>query len=829
MSSFLKKISSFLQPAPAPKIVAAYWTTNNALIFSLDRDWSSVWKMPPVELKSGRKILSISQTPSFLWAGASGYYFDGNDVVFFLPPAVYRDYDFSGEEEIYVAGTFNDWNPGKSHEWKMAYHTFGPVRAWTLRKHRSRFFDGEKTEQFKFVTGDGKWLEPPPGWFNLIDDGKGNRNLCLSSERTGKNAFRIVCEANENANDGMHEEVVWASDKNRPGVPVKTGYFLSLLYSPVQLGATVARDGSSTAFRVFAPRATQVSVFVRRDGDAPAISRKLTPAPAGIWATSLPGNLHGRHYDIFVDGKNNDDTTAFDPARPLLDPYAKACVSREGPGIVIDEHRFGYPKKKFTAPHLSDLVIVEAHLRDLIARHPKYRDLKRPLGFRDLAEWVRSDDCYLKELGANAVELQPVQQFDSEKPEDYHWGYMTNNWFSPASAYAGDPAKATQLEEFRDLVSALHEEGFAVILDVVYNHVGEPNHLFRVDKNYYFNLDFHGNFTNWSGCGNDYRADRPMSKRLIIDSLLWMIERYGVDGFRFDLAELIGIPALRAVEAAVRARHPDCILIAEPWSFRGHIAGGLRRTSYSSWNDGYRDYAAKFVHNCVNLDGFRYFLSGSPEYFATFPAQTVNYTESHDDRCWLDKITECGNSNAASPTPRDRRRTHLMFAFLLSSLGTPMIAEGQDFLRTKHGKNNTYLDGEENALDYARLKKFAGTHEFVRRWIRFRLSPQGRLFRQRMNVAKGFFRFYPDQTNTAVVVVYNDDHAQGRLQYILTINPRVEPAYVQIPESRFEGFRLVANTENFDFDGVPAEPGFGFSGGVLVLPPLSCALLTNRE
>lgn len=831
MNGFLKKISALLQSAPAPKITDAYWTTNNTILVSLDRDWKSSWKMPPLELKSGRKILGLSRTPPFIWAGTSGYYFDGNDVVFFLPPAVYRDYFFSEDEEIFVAGTFNDWNPGKGHEWKMEYHAFGPVRAWTLRKHKAHFFNGgeKSVEQFKFVTGDGKWLEPPPGWFNLADDGKGNRNLCLNSDRTGWNAFRIVCEAITDANAGTTEEVILATTKDAAGVPVKTGYFLSLLYSPVRLGANVAQDGRSTTFRVFAPRATQASVFVRRAGAVPAISQKMTPANAGVWETTLPGNLHGRCYDIFIDGHNSDGTTAFDPARPLLDPYAKACVSREGPGIVIDENRFGYPKKKFTAPHLSDLVIVEAHLRDLIAKHPKYRDLKRPLGFRDLAEWVRSDDCYLKELGVNAVELQPVQQFDSEKPEDYHWGYMTNNWFSPASAYASVPAEATQLEEFRDLVNAFHEEGFAVILDVVYNHVGEPNHLFRIDKNYYFDLDFHGNFTNWSGCGNDYRADRPMSKRLIADSLLWLIERYGVDGFRFDLAELIGIPALRTVESAVRARHPDCILIAEPWSFRGHIASELRRTSFSSWNDGFRDYAAKFVHNCVNLDGFRYFLSGSPEYFATFPAQTVNYTESHDDRCWLDKITECGNSNAATPTEHDRRRTHLMFAFLLSALGTPMLAEGQDFLRTKHGKNNTYLDGEENALDYERLKKFAGTHEFVRNWIRFRLSPQGRLFRQRTNVAKGFFRFYPDQTNTAVVVVYNDDFSQGRLQYILTLNPRTEPTCVQIPESRFDGFRLIANSETFDFNGVPAESDFGFSGGMLVLPPLSCSLWTKPE
>lgn len=830
MSDLLKKISGFFPRGGTPKLAAAFWTTNNTVIVTLDRDWNKLWKMPPLELRSGRGILSISRVPPIFWSGGSCYYFEDRNVVFILHPTIYRDYDFSDSTEIFVAGTFNNWQGRGRAEWKMTHHSFGHFSAWILCVPRARLFaDGKKTEEFKFIEGSGRWLEPPPGLFNLVDDGNGNRNLSLNSERTGWNAFRIVCKPC--AEFMPADEVVWAgSGKNRHGIPIKTGYFLSLLYYPGELGAIVARNGRSTAFRFFAPRANNVDVFVRHTETAPSLSAKMEPIGNGIWQAEFPGDLHGRHYDIFVNGHNADATTAFDPARPVLDPYAKACVSREGPGIVINKNRLGYPKKHFTPPHPSDLVIAEVHVRDLIAKLPEFRDSKRPCGFRELAKWVRSDDCYLKKLGVNAVELQPIQQFDSEKPENYHWGYMTNNWFSPASAYASDPAHASQIEEFRDLVSAFHEEGFSVILDVVYNHVGEPNHLFRIDKNYYFNLDFKGNFTNWSGCGNDYRADRPMGKRLIVDSLLWFIERYGVDGFRFDLAELIGIPALRAIEADVRARHPECILIAEPWSFRGHIASGLRSTTFSSWNDGFRDYAAKFVQNSVNLDGLRYFLSGSPEYFATFPAQTINYTESHDDRCWLDKITECVNGNAANPTRADKRRTHLMFAFLLSALGTPMVAEGQDFLRTKHGKNNTYLDGEENALDYARMKKFEETQRFVSGWIRFRLSPGGRLFRQRANVVKGFFRFYPDQTNTAVVAVFNDDHMQGRLQYLLTLNPRTEPACVQIPQERFKGFRCIANSEKFATTGVPVEDGFRFSSAqMLTLPPLSCSLWTNRE
>lgn len=831
----IKKIASAVSAilSPAPKLASAYWMTNNTAVVSLDRDWSdwaNFWKLPPLALKSKREILSITRVPPVFWSAGSSYYIEENEVIFVLQQEIYRDYDLANPEmDIFVAGTFNNWMPNGRSDWKMTLSSFGSFKAWILHVPRERIFSADKPEEFKFVTGDGRWLEPPAGMYNLVDDGRGNRNLLLRAECSGRNAFRIVCKPTAGA--PAVDEVVWTLPaKERHSIPLKTGYFLSLLFSPIPLGAIVARDGRSTTFRFFAPRARFVTVEVYKTDIENAVSLKLVPCGEGVWEGKTAGNLHGRHYDIFVDGSNADSTTAFDAKFPVLDPYAKACVSRKGPAIVVDDRTVTFATHRFTAPNLADLVIAEVHLRDLLARHPKYKNSKRPLGFRELADYVRSDDCYLKKLGVNAVELQPIQQFDAETREEYHWGYMPNNWFAPAAAYARDPAAGTQLEDFRDLVKAFHSEGFAVILDVVYNHVGEPNHLMHADKNYYFKLDFKGHFTNWSGCGNDYRADRPMARRLIVDSLLWMIRCYGVDGFRFDLAELIGVPALREIESAVRARYPECILIAEPWSFRGHIAGELRHTSFSSWNDGFRDYAAKFVYNNVNLDGFRYFISGSPDYFSGFPAQTINYTESHDDRCWLDKITECANHNAENPTPNDRRRTHIMFAFLLASLGTPMIAEGQDFLRTKHGKNNTYLDGKENALDYGRLERFAGTHAFVRDWIAFRLSPFGRLFRQRQNAKKGFFRFYPDQTNTAAVVFYNDDHSQGLLQYILAINPRLEPATVQIPRERFVNFRCIGNTDALDFGGVDEEAGFGFDeNGRLKLPPISCHLFVNRD
>ncbi len=304
---------------------------------------------------------------------------------------------------------------------------------------------------------------------------------------------------------------------------------------------------------------------------------------------------------------------------------------------------------------------------------------------------MQSPAFYLHKLGVNAVELQPVQEFDNKTREEYHWGYMTNNFFAPESSYSLDPAHASGVRELQELVRAFHRRGIAVLLDVVFNHVGEPAHLMFIDKLYYFEQDDDGKLANWSGCGNDLRARSAMSTRLIIDSCLHAIEAYGVDGFRFDLADLIGVDVLREVEASLKCVKPDVVLISEPWSFRGHIAGALRDTGWASWNDGYRKFMGEFVRGGGTHEGFEYFLKGSPWHFSKWPAQTVNYTESHDDRTWMDIITENADYNGFSPTANDRRRTHLMAAILFASIGIPMISSGQDFLQLRSQRGEQYL------------------------------------------------------------------------------------------------------------------------------------------
>jgi pullulanase/glycogen debranching enzyme len=376
--------------------------------------------------------------------------------------------------------------------------------------------------------------------------------------------------------------------------------------------------------------------------------------------------------------------------------------------------------------------------------------------------------------------------------------------------------------ELREVVRAFHAQGMAVILDVVYNHVGVPAHLIFIDKQYYFETGPGGRLSNWSGCGNDLRSSTPMAKRMIIDSCIHLLTAYGVDGFRFDLAELIGVEPLKEIEAALKRVKPDVILIAEPWSFRGHIAGALATTGWSSWNDGYRDFMRDYIRGGGSRDGIEYFLKGSPWYFAHWPAQTVNYTESHDDRTWVDVITENGDGNGENPTPNDRRRTHLMCAILMASVGIPMLAAGQDFMRSKKGVTNTYQRGDLNALDYARLERFEDTHRYFADWIEFRLSERGRLLRLYSRPGEGFFRFAFAKNRTATAVVFNADGSQGPQRLLFAVNPLTEDVVIPGEKLPIVPWRQVADAEHFF--GADEEIEAAVLNNGIALGPLDCGL-----
>jgi hypothetical protein len=217
-----------------------------------------------------------------------------------------------------------------------------------------------------------------------------------------------------------------------------------------------------------------------------------------------------------------------------------------------------------------------------------------------------------------------------------------------------------------------------------------------------------------------------------------------------------------------------------------------------------------------------YVLRGSPWYFAKWPAQTINYTESHDDRTWIDVITENPNHDGFHPAANDIRRTHLMAALLFMSVGVPMLSAGQDFLRSKHGVNNTYQRGDLNALDYRRLRRYPGTHAYFADWIAFRRSEAGRLLRQWTRPGEGFFYFCRTPDSTAMAVLYNADGSQGPARLLFAVNPTAADVTLPLGESipALGSWRQVADHERFHSGhGVraPVEPE-------LFVPALGCGL-----
>ncbi|MGC6455195.1 MAG: alpha-amylase family glycosyl hydrolase [Coraliomargaritaceae bacterium] len=801
-------------------VIHVFWETTHSGLLILSADWNHKRKEVPVRFGPDESVLQTIDPLSPEDAGRYCRYFRRRGRwVFRIQPDRYPELKI-GQPRVFLAGDFNGWDKaiGKKH-WELKPVMEAETRFYEVSIPSGKL-SSKKISEFKFVTDSCVWLDVPDSAPNGIINDLQVANFQFNPEQSGQHIFRF--QLREDYKPNGEEFVSWTSSEGASIRPLPHTQSLLTASSQLAMGAQVD-PGKSTTFSLFSPRADSVQlVYGFEENGSSSTVADLERVNGTTWSTTIQEDLDGCFYSYRIAGRSVEGTSHFDGLFPVVDPYAKACLGRRGPGIVVSPHRLQKEVHSFQAPAWHDLVILEGHVRDFIAHAPiELTDSERK-GFNGLRKWLRSEGSYIRELGVNAVELQPIQEFDNVHADEYHWGYMTVNYFSPESSYASDPARASQIEEFRGLVQDFHAQDIAVILDVVYNHVGEPNHLLFVDKYYYFHLDEANDLSNWSGCGNDLRCDTPMGRRLIIDSLKHLIEVYDVDGFRFDLAELIGIDVLREIEQELKALKPSIILIAEPWSFRGHIQDELRETGYASWNDGFRDGIASYVLGEGNQEMIRYFLSGS-QGTSRFAAQTINYTESHDDHCWLDRITECADHNGASPTWLDARRTHLMASILFASLGVPMLSAGQDFMRSKQGVSNTYQRGDLNALDYNQRLLHSGTHAYFRSWIQFRLSTLGSALRYDGAPASSYMESFVADGFSSVVIVYNADKSVAAPQLIFGVNPHTEYANIECPLIAEGGWQQIADAERFDSAGLQHNL-IPVSGTKISLPPLNCGL-----
>ncbi|WP_269538686.1 alpha-amylase family glycosyl hydrolase [Cerasicoccus fimbriatus] len=789
--------------ANSSRIIAAYWTAPGKGVVLMNRNWTSA-AFPDLYLDAdGLEIKTVKHMDPVELAKFTGFYEHKGDIIFCIDPKRFPHVDFEANP-VRVAGPFNNWGRDNQSRWNLtADKDAAGETIYTVTVPRGEIGSASSKLIFKFVTQDWHWLTPLRCAPNVEYDKADNANYRLNLTRSGKHAFEFKLAKGERGMDRVCR-IGWRDGGSIRNLQlIKPGLSFYDLKTDALLGPTVR--GRETTFRIFAPRAKGVILELYDDLDCEFVNQydmALTKDQL-CWEVTLKGNMHGWYYYFYVDGENDGVTTEFDSDRPILDPYAMATVSHEGPGIVINTSQTPKPRKVHEAPPWQDLVLLECHVRDIAAKAPMKISQDDRLGFKGVTQFLKNEMCYLRTLGANVLEFQPLQQFDSTSKEEYHWGYMTTNYFSPCAWYGSNPAKAAQNDEFLELVETCHYHDLSVVVDVVYNHVGVPNFLGCIDKAYYFYLADSGEYINWSGCGNTLNAESAMAKRLMIDSLKYFVEAYDVDGFRFDLAELLTVETLKEIGDELKAVKESIILIAEPWSFRGGIQWDTRLAGYAFWNDGYRSTIADYVKGNSNADALAYYMKGCLDHMAAWPAQSVNYTASHDDRCWIDKITTNNDYNGENPSELDIQRTHLMAAITLCAVGMPMFSEGQDFLRSKQGINNTYQRGDINALDYGRLQRHQKTHEFFRELIGLRRSEWGELLRLWDKPSPGYLRVFKcdNGERSAAALLFNADCALGPRQLLFAVNPHREPQSINLQDVDGLHWKCVANNTEVIYHG----------------------------
>lgn len=482
------------------------------------------------------------------------------------------------------------------------------------------------------------------------------------------------------------------------------------------LGANV--KGGKTEFSVYSGAATAVNlVLFAGAADKNGKAHPMTRGNDGIWRISMPGDLSGKFYGFTADGPKAPGHL-FDPARLLSDPYAKANVDHDGKSIVINDV-YTWKDAGFKPPAMKDLIIYEVHVKDFTAHASSGVPAAHRGKYLGMLHGANTDKVlgHLVDLGVNAVELLPIHEFDNNfAGHPNHWGYMTSHFFAPESGHASGK-NGQAVREFKQLVDGLHQAGIAVILDVVFNHTAEGDHRgmalnFKgLDNPAYYRLcDNPIYYWNGTGCGNEFRSDSAAGRKLILDSLKYWVNEYHVDGFRFDLGTIIDKETMNAM---MRELPPHIILVSEPWAadWKRNQWGksDFRNTRLGKWNDDFRENVRAFAKGQGDRNNLMTVLAGSCFWWAAKPTESLNYVECHDGATLNDLFNG------------DRKKFKLAMAALLTAQGVPMLHEGQEFMKSKQGNDNSYdQDNAINWIDWKVKETNRDLYEFTRGLIRLR-------------------------------------------------------------------------------------------------------------
>ena len=624
------------------------------------------------------------------------------------------------------------------------------------------------------------------------------------------------------------------------------------------LGATVAAGGVN--FSVFAKRATHVDLLLFEHVDDGKPERVVSLDQQSnrtyhYWHAFVPGLKAGQIYGFRVHGPfDPSQGLRYDSGKVLLDPYGRgvvvpsaynrAAASEKGDNaatamksVVVDPAAYDWEGDRPLHRPSSQSIVYEMHVRGL-TRNP---NSGLPEATRGTYAGVIEKIPYLKELGITAVELLPVFQFDALACPAGHvnyWGYQPVSYFAPHQAFSSRQDPLGPVDEFRDMVKALHRAGIEVILDVVFNHTAEgdatgPTLCFKGFENraYYVLHRDPTRYADYTGCGNTLNANHPVVRRLIVDSLRYWVQEMHVDGFRFDLASVLS----RDVNGAPIPNPPivwdiesDPVLagtklMAEAWDAAGlYQVGSFIGDAWKEWNGRFRDDVRDFLRGQEGtVAKLADRLLGSPEVYGhkqreaeasvNFVAchdgftlnDLVSYNEKHneangeqnrdgagDNRSW-----NCGVEGVTDDPAIERLRNRQVKNFLtvtMLSLGMPMIVMGDEVRRTQHGNNNGYCQDDETTwFDWSLLKKHADVHRFTtllaaRRVNRDTAAEQQRvsltdMLRQATTAWHGVNLWRPDWSPNSHSLAFGADLRRAGLKMHLIMNAYWDPLEFELP------------------------------------------------
>lgn len=633
--------------------------------------------------------------------------------------------------------------------------------------------------------------------------------------------------------------------------PIPEGKLVEMEYSPIE-----------TKFTLWAPTAEEVRVLLYDSGNEGSAYQTLSleMGEDGIWNTSIKEDLKGKFYtfNVKVNGKWLGDTPGI---------MAKA-VGVNGKRAAVIDLRSTDPEgwANDVRPLLkdyADIIVYEMHHRDFsLDSVSGIRNKGKFLALTELgtttSQGEKTGIDHLKELGVTHVHILPSYDYasvDESKPDkaQYKWGYDPQNYNVPDGSYSTDPYKPdVRIKEFKQMVQALHKAGIRVVLDVVYNHTfnTEESNFERTVPGYFYRQTKDGKPANGSGCGNETASDRAMMRKYMVESVLYWINEYHIDGFRFDLMGIHDIETMNEIRAAVDKIDPSIFIYGEGWAasapqldqeelamkaniykmpriaaFSDEMRDGLR----GGWDDDRKgafligqpghEMSIKFglvgavKHPQVINDSVNY----SKEPWALQPTQMISYVSCHDDMCLADRL----KATMPDATDEERASLHkLAETFVFTSQGVPFIFAGDEMMRDKKGIHNSYNSPDSiNTIDWRNKTIHHDVFDYVRELITLRKNHPA--FRMGdADKVRQYMEFLPVEGSNLVAFILKDNaNGDSWKNIIVAFNSRKEPAKLSIPAGRYT---IVCK------DGKIKQSGMGQVSGNEIIVPARSAMIIHQ-